>query len=151
MGVIGYNDRADLSVVVVRIHPWVSVLYVPTELYHMRFSVKTLLVTTVVVAAMISVPPLLFDYMIGFDRDMQHAFDRIELNCDKQAAIDLLGPEYSVSPYFSRALSGYESSLSQSAMSESIEFLTWRNGGNWFYCIGVDADGGITLKSDGHS
>ena len=82
---------------------------------------------------------------------MQHAFDRIELNCDKQAAIDLLGPEYSVSPYFSRALSGYESSLSQSAMSESIEFLTWRNGGNWFYCIGVDADGRITLKSDGHS
>jgi hypothetical protein len=117
----------------------------------MRFGVKTLFVITALVAGMLVLPPMLFDCMMGFDNNMQRAFDHIEIQSNKQTAIDTLGPEYTISSNFSRALSGYESSLPQSALSASVEFLTWRNGGNWFYCVGIDADGNITLKSDGHS
>jgi hypothetical protein len=89
--------------------------------------------------------------LMGFDYSMQRAFNEIEMGEPKKRLYELFGDPWSTEPDFSPAIAYRESDFTPEKLSQCIEFVTWVNGGNWFYCFGIDENGKIVLKADGHS
>ena len=82
---------------------------------------------------------------------MQVRFSGLVIGDSRTIAIDRLGPPMSSGSGFARQLETYTEELANSQKSGSVEYLVWRNGVNWYYCIGFDADGRIIFKAEGHS
>ena len=121
----------------------------------MKFRLSTLLIVVAIAAIMIV--PVEFvlrgprSVLMGFDRSMQRAFDAIKLGTDESELHKRFGEPWSSETYFSRAISYRESEFSANEIDGCKAFVTWINGGNWFYCFGIDENGKIVLKADGHS
>ena len=45
---------------------------------------------------------------------------------------------------------GFEHYFEETKNSNSTTYYLWKNGGNWFYCIGFNQKK-VTYKADGHS
>jgi hypothetical protein len=121
----------------------------------MKFRLSTLLIV-VAISAIIIVPVEFVlrgprSVLMGFDRSMQRTFDEIELGTHEFELREQFGEPLSTENYFSRAISYRESDFSANELSGCKTFVTWINGGNWFYCFGIDENGKIVLKADGHS
>jgi len=90
-------------------------------------------------------------FWLGYDSGRQYAFNEIEIGQPKQHAIELLGEPRSTTTYFSREIAYRESEFQPADIAICHEFIVWNNGGNWFYCVGVDENGIIVLKAEGNS
>lgn len=88
---------------------------------------------------------------MGFKKQRQAEYNQIKVGDTKQSAFDRLGEPRTVEPYFSRPISYCEHDFPPADVAKCVEFITWANGGNWFYCIGVDEEGTVILKAQGHS
>ena len=121
----------------------------------MRFRLRSLLL--VVAAASILIVPMEFilrgprSVLLGYDSSMQLAFDDIEIGESKTRLLELFGEPRSTESHFSREIRYRESDFATDDLIRCVEFVTWKNGGNWFYCFGIDEIGTIVLKADGHS
>ena len=88
---------------------------------------------------------------MSFDTKMQRAYEQVECGVQFDSAIGLLGEPYESTSEFSRALATYKQSIPAADLNKCTEFHCWRNGANWFYCIGTDCRGDIIFKAEGHS
>ena len=117
----------------------------------MQSRLRTLFAMMAFVAAALILPRMLGNYLMGFDSSMQDSYNQIQVGDQASVAIQLLGLPVSTDPHFPRALSSYESDFPLTERSKCVKFMFWQNGGNWFYGVGVDSNGVIILKADGHS
>ena len=121
----------------------------------MKFRLSTLLI--VVAIAPVMIVPVEFvlrgprSVLIGFDYSMQNTFDSTKVGTHESKLHEQFGEPWSSEPYFSRAISYRESDFAADDLDACAKFVTWMNGGNWFYCFGIDENGKIVLKADGHS
>jgi hypothetical protein len=121
----------------------------------MKFRLSTLLIVVAIAAIMIVPVELVLrgprSVLMGFDRSMQRTFDDIKLGTHETKLHEQFGEPWSSETYFSRAISYRESDFATSEIDDCKIFVTWINGSNWFYCFGIDENGKIILKADGHS
>ena len=117
----------------------------------MKFRLRTLLIFMAVIPLPFVLLPMLTNWAMGFDTAMDRRYDAVKCGELLESAMVLLGEPYEATEYFSRALASYESDLPPAEVAKCSQFLTWRNGGNWFYCVGVDKHGKIIVKIQGHS
>lgn len=121
----------------------------------MKFRLRTLLFAVAIAGIMIVPIEFLLrgprSVLLGFDRSMQSAFEKIEIGTHESNLRETFGEPQSSEPFFSRAINYRESEFSADELKKCTKFLTWLNGGNWFYCFGIDENGNIVLKADGHS
>ena len=89
--------------------------------------------------------------LLGYDYSRQQTFDEMEIGESKKVLLEHFGEPWSTESYFSRAIGYRESDFSAADLGKCVEFVTWINGGNWFYCFGIDENGKIVVKADGHS
>ncbi len=116
-----------------------------------RFKLSTLLIAVALVAALLALIPLGWNTLTGFDRGMQIKFNRLVIGDSRQDSITDLGTPMSSQRVLSHQLRSHTEQLAKSKKSGSVEYLLWRNGIDWYYCIGLDADGTITFIFEGRS
>ena len=121
----------------------------------MQFRLRTLFfivaATAILTALVMLIAPGPRSPLMGFKRSMQRTYDEIEAGEPKTKLVDLFGEPWSTESDFSRAIDYRQSDFSTEELSRCVEFVTWMNGGNWFYCFGIDENDKIVLKADGHS
>ena len=121
----------------------------------MRVRIRTLLMTVAAIAFLIV--PLEFvlrgprSVLLGYDYSKQQIFEQIEIGESKQKLHEYFGEPWTTESSFSRAIGYRKSEFSSTDFEKCVEYVTWKNGGNWFYCFGIDENGNIVLKADGHS
>lgn len=116
-----------------------------------RFKLSTLLIAVAAVAACLVLIPIGFSRLTGFDTAMQAEFRQIAIGDSRVDLLADMGMPKSSGAEFSRELATYRTDVAESDISRTREFLVWRNGMNWYYCIGLDADDKIVFKIEGHS
>jgi hypothetical protein len=90
--------------------------------------------------------------LMGFERKRQAAYENLALGDTKRQVIEALGEPKATSPFFNLPQrAGHEDCFQQAEASDAVEFHQWINGGNWYYCIGYDANGRVVVKGEGHS
>jgi len=89
--------------------------------------------------------------LMGYDPSMQKTFDELVLGEPKTQLLELFGEPCSVASYFSREVAYRESNFAAADLAKCVEYVTFNNGFNWFYCFGIDENGKTVLKADGHS
>ncbi len=91
-------------------------------------------------------------FFAGFDRRMQTRYEQIPLGWRKNDVLEKLGPPHTKSPIFCLPQKhGFERFFEAAEKSDSMEYLLWVNGMNWFYCMGFNALGNVVVKGEGHS
>ena len=116
----------------------------------MQFKLRTLLMSMAGIPIVLVLGPALLNWAVGFDAEMQRSFRELEYDQSLESAIHVLGEHYEQTDYFSRSLGAYKSDFN-SSIDQCDFFVTWKNGLNWYYCIGIDDHGNIVLKAEGHS
>ena len=89
--------------------------------------------------------------LMGYDHSRQRTFDEFEIGEPKSRLLELFGEPRSIETYFSREIAYRESDFAAEDLTKCVEYVTFDNGGNWFYCFGIDENGKTVLKADGHS
>ena len=121
----------------------------------MQFRLRTLFIAVALGAVFLF--PLEFvlrgprSVLMGYDYSMQQAFDQIKIGESKQQLYERFGDPWASESNFPRAIGDRESDFTTTELGKCVEYVTWINGGNWFYCFGIDENGKIVLKADGHS
>ena len=117
----------------------------------MQFRLRTLLIAIAFVPLAFVAWPMFINGATSFDTEMQRGSNQIECGCRFGVVMDLLGTPDESSTKFPRALDGYKRGIHAADLRRCTEFHSWRNGSNWFYCIGTDSNGDVVLKAEGHS
>lgn len=89
--------------------------------------------------------------LLGYDQSLQRTFDELSVGDPKTRLLELLGEPVSVESFFARGIAYRESEFAAQDLAKCVEFVTFCNGGNWFYCFGIDENGKTVLKAEGHS
>lgn len=89
--------------------------------------------------------------LMGFDRSTQAAFDEFAVGESKMRLLKVFGEPCSVESCFFREIGYRKSEFTAEDLAKCVEYVTFNNGGNWFYCFGIDENGRVVLKADGHS
>ena len=114
-------------------------------LTQMQFKLRTLLLIITVICAFFVLRPVFLFYAMDFDTSMQTSYEQIQLGQHVDDAIELLGESHVTSDSHERWLSTTSFSIA-SKNPDFSEFLTWKNGNNCSYSVGVDAKGVILGK-----
>jgi len=78
---------------------------------------------------------------------MQAKYDSIRIGTPKADVIAALGQPKRIEVKFCLPQQlGFERLFEDAERSASIEYYLWRNGINWYYCIGFDRSGTVTIK-----
>ena len=87
-----------------------------------------------------------------FSRRMHAKYESIRIGTPKADVIAALGqPKRIEWSFYLPQRHGYEKLFEDAERSASIEFYLWKNGINWYYCIGLDRNGTVTIKGEGCS
>ena len=89
--------------------------------------------------------------LMGYDQAKQKMFDEIVIGDTKAYLLKLFGEPRSIESSFPREIAYRESDFSTESRAKCVEYVTYRNGSNWFYIFGIDENYKIVLKADGHS
>jgi hypothetical protein len=88
----------------------------------------------------------------GFKREMQARYERVQIGTSKTEVLAALGQPKRVEPTFCLPQElGFEKLFEAAKRSGSTEYHLWTNGCNWYYCIGFDRDGRVSMKGEGNS
>lgn len=90
-------------------------------------------------------------FWMGFQSRHHANFEKLRSGDSIKQAIRLLGKPIAEYKYFPREIDYRENDFSADELKKCSYFLVWINGGNWFYCVGIDQNGRIVLKAGGHS
>ena len=88
--------------------------------------------------------------LLGYEYSMQQNFDELEVGDALQTARKHFGEPWAIEPAFPRVIGYRESEFSPADLGNCIEFFTWDNGINCYYCLGIDENGKIVLKVRGN-
>ncbi len=118
----------------------------------MRFGIKSLLVAIILVAIPLALLPRGCDMLMGFDRSVHTQVHDLKAGAKKSSIVTLLGePLKTDSVCCLPQRRGFEDEFSRAEKSNAVEFYLWRNGMNWYYCIGFDENDELVVKIEGCS
>jgi len=106
-----------------------------------------------VVLASVVIAPIAFDALMGFDRSVQLAFDRLVFG----VSLDEANAQLKSDPIRNSAECclpqghGFEVEFGRAERSTAIIYYLFKNGTNWYYCLGFDSKGLLVVKTQGHS
>lgn len=87
-----------------------------------------------------------------FSRRMHAKYESIRIGTPKADVIAALGQPKRIELSFCLPQRhGFEKLFEDAERSASIEYYLWRNGVNWYYCIGFDRNGIVAVKGEGCS
>lgn len=87
-----------------------------------------------------------------FDLKMDRAYESVRMGTPKAEVLTVLGQAIRVEPTFCLPQRhGFEGQFEEADRSTSTEYYLWLNGVNWYYCIGFDRNGKVSMKGQGHS
>ena len=89
--------------------------------------------------------------LMGYDHALQRTFDEFVIGQSRTRLLELFGEPHSIESYFSREIAYRESDFAAQDLAKCVEYVIFKNGGNWFYCFGIDENCRTVLKADGHS
>ena len=120
----------------------------------MRFRLRTLMMTVAAIAILIVFVPVGLrqarSVLLGYDYSMQRNFDELEVGDSLQTAHKHFGEPWAIETAFPRIIGYRESDFPAADLGHCIEFVTWNNGINCYYCLGIDENGKIVLKVRGN-
>ena len=90
---------------------------------------------------------------MNFDNAMRRRFEAVEIG-DLRAEVcnQMLGtPELESKDFCLPQRNGFEKLFEEAAKSNAMVYLRWKNGANWYYCIGFDTNGRVAFKGQGNS
>ena len=91
-------------------------------------------------------------FLAGFDRGMHARYEKISEGESKKFVVDALGEPRAKSDEFNLPQrQGFEHLFDAAEKSPAVEYYQWKNGMNWYYCIGFDSTGTVVIKGEGHS
>jgi|694.fasta_scaffold59091_5 hypothetical protein len=88
--------------------------------------------------------------LTGYDKTMQLRYDQLALDILAKDVVTKLGQPcdtnitYCLPQYF-------EPDIGKASNQSARVFYLWRNGINWYYCIGFDGEDRLIVKGQGHS
>ena len=87
-----------------------------------------------------------------FDHGMQTKYDAIRIGSQKTDVLAALGQPLRNEPRFCLPQQhGFETLFEEAERSASTEYYLWINGINWYYCVGFERNGAVSMKGEGHS
>lgn len=90
--------------------------------------------------------------MMQFDRGLHRQVQRLEDGTPKTEIIALLGePIKTNAECCLPQQNGFEDEFASAAKSTAVKYFLWRNGVNWYYCIGFDEDDKLVVVLEGCS
>ena len=97
--------------------------------------------------------PFARDSLMRFDRSMQQAFESLPMGISIEDATKRLGsaPIREADECCLPQLQGFESEFDRARNSDAVRFYLFRNGINWYYSLGFDADGRLVVTGEGQS
>jgi len=96
--------------------------------------------------------PVMRDSITRFDRDMDRGYHRITLNMPYAEVCRMMKSDGVRSQEFRLAQSaGYEIEYAAANKSGAKYFVMWRNGIDWTYTVGFDANDCAVYKAKGTS
>lgn len=107
----------------------------------------------VILVSCVFVYPYARDALMQFDRVAQRSFDTLPMGITLDEASARLGsdpirdsPECCLPQRHA-----FESEFERAANSGAVHFYLYRNGVNWYFCLGFDADGRLVVTGQGCS
>ncbi len=117
----------------------------------MRVEVKTIILVAAI-AVPLALMPRVYDLVMQFDRDLHASLRDLNIGTDKSRVFTLLGePITSDTECCLPQSAGFESEFARAKESNAVEYFLWRNGVNWYYCIGFDKNNKLVTKLEGGS
>ncbi len=97
--------------------------------------------------------PYARDALMQFARDAQYSFDTLPLGITLDEATARLrsAPIGDASESCLPQRQGFESDFARAENSDAVHFYLFRNGTNWYYCLGFDSDGKLVFTGEGCS
>jgi hypothetical protein len=90
--------------------------------------------------------------LMQFDRGLHSQFQNLENGVSKSEILSLLGePIKSDDDCCLPQQIGFEDEFARANKSKAVEYFLWRNGINWYYCIGFDENDELVVKLEGCS
>lgn len=90
--------------------------------------------------------------LAGFNRATDAKYQTIRIGAPKAEVLAVLGQPIRTEPVFCLPQRhGFEKLFAAADRSASTEYYLWINGMNWYYCIGFDRNGAVSMKGEGHS
>ena len=118
----------------------------------LKFGIKTLLVVLALIAIPLAFLPRGYDRLMRFDRNLHNRVGILETGTPKSEVLRLLDPPLqSDSKCCLPQVRGFEDEFARANDSGAVRFFLWRNGLNWYYCIGFDENDLLTIVVEGHS
>jgi|GEM_PF-1792478 len=108
---------------------------------------------TLIASACVFAYPYAHDALMRFDRSTQLAFDTLPMGIKLDEAKKRLGSD-SIREADLCCLPqrlGFEPEFERAVKSPASRFYLFRNGVNWYYCLGFDADGHLVVTGQGCS
>ena len=114
---------------------------------------RLLIALAVVLGACVFAYPSARDALMHFDRAGQLAFDTLPMGITLDDASAHLGsdPIRDAVECCLPQRQAFESEFERAENSDAVRFYLYRNGINWYYCLGFDADGRLVVTGQGCS
>ena len=106
-----------------------------------------------IIIASVVIAPFAFDALMGFDRSIQLDFERLILG----VSLDEAKAQLKSDPIRKSAecclpqRHGFETEFERAERSTATIYYLFKNGANWYYCLGFDSDGLLVVKTQGNS
>lgn len=97
--------------------------------------------------------PYARDALMRFERPTQRAFDSLPMGITLPDATSRLGldPIRDAPECCLPQRQAFESEFKRAEESDAVHFYLYRNGINWYYCLGFDEDGRLVVTGQGCS
>ena len=125
------------------IEPWIQEMKLRAALT----SLVIIILSSVVIA------PIAFDGLMGFNRPVQLAFDRLVsgVSLDEARAQLKSDPIRNSAECCLPQRPGFEAEFERAERSTATIYYLFKNGTNWYYSLGFDSEGLLVVKTQGHS
>ena len=118
----------------------------------MNYRIQHLVGLTAAMAILLVTLIMGCEWMLGFDRRMHARVRRLEMGTELAEVKALLGePVRESDACCLPQRHGFEQEFQQAEESTAVRYFLWRNGINWYYCMGFDPDDKLVVNVEGHS
>lgn len=114
---------------------------------------RLLIAFAVILGSCVFVYPYAHDALMQFDGAAQRAFDTLPAGITLDDASARLGsdPIRDAPECCLPQRHAFESEFERAENSDAVRFYLYRNGINWYYCLGFDSDGRLVVTGQGCS